>query len=49
VNVEVWTAPSNIGEGEIGEGWRDKQVCLASATQMAITMPMALARRNPKL
>lgn len=38
--VEVWTAPSNIGEGEPTKGWRDKQICLAVATQMALTVPM---------
>ncbi|KAJ7765752.1 thioesterase-like superfamily-domain-containing protein [Mycena metata] len=31
--VEMWTAPSNIGEGAPVEGWRDGQVCLAIATQ----------------
>ncbi|KAJ7184541.1 thioesterase-like superfamily-domain-containing protein [Mycena filopes] len=31
--VELWTAPSNIGEGTMVEGWRDGQVCLAIATQ----------------
>lgn len=48
-NVEVWTSPCNIGEGEIEEGWRDKQVCLASASQMAVTMPLELTRQKPKL
>jgi hypothetical protein len=38
-NVEVWTAPSNIDEGQVREGWRDKQVCLAVATQMALWKP----------
>lgn len=47
--AEVWTAPTNIGEGEIEEGWREKQVCLASATQMAVAMPMALTRSKTKL
>lgn len=40
--VEIWTAPCNIGEEEVPEGWRDKQVCLATGTQMAITVPMEL-------
>ena len=39
--VEVWTAPCNIEEEEVEvEGWRDQQVCLAVATQMALTIPM---------
>ncbi|KAG5729308.1 hypothetical protein E4T56_gene9223 [Termitomyces sp. T112] len=39
-NVEVWTAPCNIGEGEEVPGWREKQVCIATATQMAYIVPM---------
>jgi hypothetical protein len=50
LGVELWTAPSNIGEGEPGEGWRDKQVCLAISTQMALTIPMEVNhRRGEKL
>ncbi|KAJ7348868.1 thioesterase-like superfamily-domain-containing protein [Mycena albidolilacea] len=37
-SVEIWTAPSNIGEGTPVEGWRDAQVCLAVATQMQLMM-----------
>jgi len=48
-NVEVWTAPSSIGEGEVREGWRDKQVCLATASQMALAMPASLVRKKSKL
>lgn len=48
-NVEVWTAPCNIGEGEIEEGWREKQVCLASASQMAVVMPLGLTKRKANL
>lgn len=43
--VEVWSAPCNIGEGEEPEDsgdWRSKQVCLATATQMSLTMPPGL-------
>lgn len=36
--VEIWSAPSNIGEGNETAGWRDKQVCLAVATQVALTL-----------
>ncbi|KAJ7215313.1 thioesterase-like superfamily-domain-containing protein, partial [Mycena haematopus] len=34
--IEIWTAPCNIGEGTAVDGWRDKQVCLAVATQMQL-------------
>lgn len=48
--VEVWSAPCGIGEGADNEEWRDKQVCLAIATQMAYTLPMevnlGLAKKN---
>ncbi|KAJ7741337.1 thioesterase-like superfamily-domain-containing protein [Mycena metata] len=38
--VEVWTAPSELGQGVEEEGWRENQVCLATATQMALALPM---------
>ncbi|KAF7348235.1 hypothetical protein MSAN_01777100 [Mycena sanguinolenta] len=38
--VEIWTAPANIGEGTERDGWRDEQFCLATATQMALMLPM---------
>jgi hypothetical protein len=44
VYVEVWTAPANVGEvkdGGVEEGWREEQICLAQATQMALTVPVA--------
>ncbi|KAF8636037.1 hypothetical protein AX15_000194 [Amanita polypyramis BW_CC] len=44
--VEVWTAPSNIGEGAEAEGWRRKQVCLATATQMSLTVPVEVNERK---
>jgi len=40
--TEVWTAPCNLGEGTIVDGWRDKQVCLATSTQMALVIPMEI-------
>lgn len=46
--VEVWTAPTNIGEGEIMEGWRDEQVCLATATQMALIIPIEVNQARGK-
>jgi len=39
VYVEIWTAPSNLGEGVEEEGWRDRQVCLGIATQTALVVP----------
>jgi len=44
-HVEVWTAPSAIGQGKIEAGWRDKQYCIAVVDQMALTLPMDLNRR----
>ncbi|KAF9262892.1 hypothetical protein L218DRAFT_866279 [Marasmius fiardii PR-910] len=40
VYIEVWSAPCNVGEGEIDNGWREKQVCLAVSTQTALIVPM---------
>ncbi|KAJ7144998.1 thioesterase-like superfamily-domain-containing protein [Mycena crocata] len=34
--IEIWTAPSGIGEGTEIDGWRDAQVCLGIATQMQL-------------
>ncbi|TFK70943.1 hypothetical protein BDN72DRAFT_887824 [Pluteus cervinus] len=47
--VEVWTAPTNIGEGKIEAGWRDRQVCLAVATQMALTIPFEVNLNRRKI
>lgn len=48
--TEVWTAPCNLGEGEVVDGWRDKQVCLATSTQMALVIPMEINHeRSAKL
>lgn len=38
--AEIWTAPCSIGSGGVEEGWRDKQVCLATSTQMALCIGM---------
>ncbi|KAK0441679.1 thioesterase-like superfamily-domain-containing protein [Armillaria borealis] len=38
--VELWSAPSDIGEGIEVDGWRDNQVCLAVANQMSLSLPM---------
>jgi hypothetical protein len=45
--VEIWTAPSNIGEGEARVNWRERQVCLAVSTQMALTLPMQVNLTRP--
>ncbi|KAG6849282.1 hypothetical protein H0H93_009802 [Arthromyces matolae] len=46
--VEVWTAPCDIGQGEEVEGWREKQVCIAVATQMASIIPMEVNMKRGK-
>ncbi len=38
--VELWSAPSDIGEGIEVDGWQDNQVCLAVANQMSLSLPM---------
>ncbi|KAJ3490354.1 hypothetical protein NLI96_g1473 [Meripilus lineatus] len=38
--VELWTAPSNISEGEVRPDWRESQRCLCVATQMALLVSM---------
>lgn len=40
--VEIWTAPSGIGEGVEDEGWRERMFCLASAAQTALSVPGAV-------
>ncbi|KAF8125696.1 thioesterase-like superfamily-domain-containing protein [Boletus edulis] len=44
--VEVWTAPSQIGHGDIAEGWRDDQYCIAVADQVALVLPAELNIRQ---
>lgn len=46
VYVEIWTSPTNIGEGVEVDGWRDKQVCLAIAHQMALTIPAPIPKEK---
>lgn len=40
VYAEVWTAPCGIGDSTatVDPDWRDRQVCLVVANQMALTM-----------
>ncbi|KAG6860359.1 hypothetical protein C0995_012253 [Termitomyces sp. Mi166 len=47
-NVEVWSAPQDIGEGKEVPGWREKQVCIATATQMAYIVPMEVNLERAK-
>ncbi|KAH8119613.1 thioesterase-like superfamily-domain-containing protein [Phellopilus nigrolimitatus] len=52
--TEIWTAPSDIGsaerdgrtESEVDSVWRNKQVCLAISSQMALTIPESMSRRK---
>ena len=46
--VELWTSPSPIGSGsdEFDAGWREKQICLATSTQMAVTIPQSGSSRK---
>ena len=51
--TEWWTAPNDLAEGKVKEGWREKQVCLASSEQVAIVIPPEAERKRtqgqPKL
>ncbi|OBZ76522.1 hypothetical protein A0H81_03491 [Grifola frondosa] len=40
--VEVWTAPSDIGEGEERVGWREMQRCLAVMNTVMVVVPAAV-------
>ncbi|KAF9562590.1 hypothetical protein CPC08DRAFT_817087 [Agrocybe pediades] len=46
--VEVWTAPSALGEAPKADNWREDQICLATATQMGITLPFEVNQRKGK-
>ncbi|KAK7048694.1 thioesterase-like superfamily-domain-containing protein [Favolaschia claudopus] len=47
--VEVWTAPAELGEtGKVKDGWREEQICLATATQMALVIPMEVNKGRAK-
>ncbi|KAJ7494364.1 thioesterase-like superfamily-domain-containing protein [Mycena galericulata] len=49
--IEIWTAPSDIGEGVEVDGWRDSQVCLGIATQMQLIVKGSVNKKAgaPKL
>ncbi|KAF8551288.1 hypothetical protein OG21DRAFT_1418285, partial [Imleria badia] len=46
VRVEVWTAPSQIGQGDVTQGWRDDQYCIAVADQIALMLPVEVNIRQ---
>ena len=49
VYVEIWSAPGPIARGEVREeGWRDKMVCIAISTQMALWVSMDVNMRKGK-
>ena len=45
-SLEIWTAPSGIGQGVEVDGWRDRQVCLGIAHHMASTVPISVKQRK---
>ena len=47
-HVEIWTAPTNIGEGTESDGWQQRQRCLAVANQMALVIPADVNRSKGK-
>ena len=47
--TEWWTAPSDLAEGKVEEGWREKQVCLASSEQVAIVIPPEAAQKRTQM
>ncbi|KAF8317549.1 thioesterase-like superfamily-domain-containing protein [Cantharellus anzutake] len=49
VRSEVWTSPSEIGTGgRVDPDWREKQFCVAIATQMALSIPIEVNKRKAK-
>lgn len=46
--IEVWTAPSDVGDGKLpaNDSWKEHQRCLAVSTQMAIVLPVALNQKQ---
>jgi len=48
-SVEVWSAPCDIGEkttAEIDEKWREKMVCVAVGSQVALMVPPEMNVRH---
>ncbi|KAI0313597.1 thioesterase-like superfamily-domain-containing protein [Amylostereum chailletii] len=50
LNVELWTAPSDIGDQEstVKDGWREEQKCLLIARHMTLIVPMETVGRKKK-
>ncbi|OBZ79469.1 hypothetical protein A0H81_00070 [Grifola frondosa] len=46
--VELWTAPSDIGVGEVREGWRETQRCLAVANCVMMVVPAVVGTSKVK-
>lgn len=44
--IEVWTAPSGVGQGAEQEGWRERSMLLCTSTQAALT---AAGRKGGRL
>ncbi|EIN12998.1 hypothetical protein PUNSTDRAFT_60356, partial [Punctularia strigosozonata HHB-11173 SS5] len=38
--VEIWSSPGLIGAGTESDGWREKAVCLATASQVTLAHPL---------
>ncbi|KAJ7843272.1 hypothetical protein B0H13DRAFT_2364821 [Mycena leptocephala] len=47
--VEIWTAPSGIGEGVAVPGWRERQICLAVASQVTLAVPLGSKRIGKRI
>jgi len=47
--TEWWTAPSDLAQGKVEEGWRERQVCLASSEQVAIVIPPEAQRKKTQV
>jgi hypothetical protein len=50
VYAEVWTAPCGIGDAAavVDPDWKDRQVCLVVASQVAMTMSGSVNREKSK-
>jgi len=50
VRSEVWTSPSSVGTGDrVDPNWRENQICVAIATQMALTIPIEVNKRKAEV
>ena len=44
--TEWWGSPSSPGEGKVKEGWREKQVCMASSERVTRIIPPDVERKR---